>query len=74
MRTTIDLPDSLMKAAQEKAAVTGESLADLFERTIAREVGWRDPDFAARQFRRSVGVTPSKYRAISRRHAAQQMG
>lgn len=41
---------------------------------IAREVGWRDPDFAARQFRRSVGVTPSKYRAISRRHAAQQVG
>ena len=41
---------------------------------IANEVGWRDPDFAARQFRRSVGVTPSKYRAISRRHAAQQMG
>ncbi|MFC6355302.1 helix-turn-helix domain-containing protein [Luethyella okanaganae] len=33
---------------------------------IAREVGWGDPDFAARQFRRSVGVTPSKYRAISR--------
>lgn len=31
---------------------------------IAREVGWSDADFAARQFRRSVGVTPSKYRAI----------
>lgn len=42
--------------------------------TIAREVGWRDPDFAARQFRRCVGVTPSKYRAISRWHAAQQVG
>ena len=42
--------------------------------TIARAVGWRDPDFAARQFRRSIGVTPSKYRAISRRHAAQQAG
>ena len=39
---------------------------------IAREVGWGDPDFAARQFRRSVGVTPSKYRAISRRQAANQ--
>lgn len=31
---------------------------------IARGVGWTDPDFAARQFRRSVGVTPSRYRAI----------
>ena len=33
---------------------------------IAQEVGWGDPDFAARQFRRSVGVTPSNYRALSR--------
>lgn len=33
---------------------------------IAREVGWHDPDFAARQFRRSVGVMPSTYRAMSR--------
>jgi AraC-like DNA-binding protein len=33
---------------------------------IAREVGWRDADFAARQFRRSVGITPSQYRAMSR--------
>jgi AraC-like DNA-binding protein len=33
--------------------------------TIARRVGWRDPDFAARQFRRSVGTTPSRYRAIN---------
>lgn len=32
---------------------------------IAREVGWSDPDFAARQFRRSVGITPGKYRAVS---------
>lgn len=33
---------------------------------IAREVGWDAADFAARQFRRSVGVTPRRYRAISR--------
>ena len=33
---------------------------------IAREVGWGDPDFAARQFRRSVGLTPSRYRVMSR--------
>lgn len=29
---------------------------------IARQVGWSDPDFAARQFRRSVGITPRRYR------------
>lgn len=34
---------------------------------IAQEVGWSDPDFAARQFRRSVGVSPSEYRRISRK-------
>lgn len=34
---------------------------------IAASVGWSDPDFAARQFRRSVGVTPSEYRRISRK-------
>ncbi|MFN8183780.1 MAG: AraC family transcriptional regulator [Candidatus Nanopelagicales bacterium] len=36
---------------------------------IAEEVGWGDPDFAAHQFRRSVGVTPSSYRASSRTQA-----
>lgn len=41
---------------------------------IAQEVGWSDPDFAARQFRRSVGVTPSNYRALSRLHAPQATG
>lgn len=41
---------------------------------IAREVGWGDPDFAARQFRRSVGVTPSSYRAQSREHHQQMTG
>lgn len=41
---------------------------------IAREVGWSDPDFAARQFRRSVGVTPSGYRALSREQAPQTAG
>lgn len=34
---------------------------------IARQVGWGDADFAARQFRRSVGVAPSRYRAMIRR-------
>lgn len=41
---------------------------------IAEEVGWSDPDFAARQFRRSVGVTPSGYRALSRRPVPQATG
>lgn len=38
---------------------------------IAREVGWSDPDFAARQFRRSVGLTPSRYRMITRGEGSQ---
>ncbi|MEZ5125983.1 MAG: AraC family transcriptional regulator [Thermoleophilia bacterium] len=41
---------------------------------IAREVGWRDPDFAARQFRRCVGTTPSGYRALSRVQASPATG
>ena len=34
---------------------------------IAASVGWGDPDFAARQFRRSVGLSPSEYRRITRK-------
>lgn len=41
---------------------------------IAEEVGWSDPDFASRQFRRSVGITPSSYRALSRAQAPQATG
>jgi len=41
---------------------------------IAQEVGWRDPDFAARPFRRSVGVTPSKYGALSRSATSEVPG
>lgn len=33
---------------------------------IAASAGWGDADFAARQFRRSVGVSPSEYRRITR--------
>ncbi|MBS1698400.1 MAG: helix-turn-helix transcriptional regulator [Actinobacteria bacterium] len=36
---------------------------------IAHKVGWDAADFATRQFRRSVGVTPRRYRNISRRRA-----
>lgn len=42
--------------------------------SIAREVGWGDPDFAARQFRRNVGITPSKYRAMTRGGATSATG
>lgn len=41
---------------------------------IALEVGWGDPDFAARQFRRSVGMTPSRYRAMSRERFGSASG
>lgn len=54
------------------AMLRAERMAQLLRTTdtpvalIASEVGWGDPDFAARQFRRSIGVTPSRYRAMSR--------
>jgi hypothetical protein len=38
MRTTLDLPPDLMRAAKIKAAQRGESLKDLFTRAIAHEV------------------------------------
>ena len=39
MRTTIDLPSTLMRAAKARAAEEGESLKDLVSRAVAREVG-----------------------------------
>ena len=38
MRTTIDLPADLMRAAKARAAEHAESLKDLFTRAIAREL------------------------------------
>ena len=38
MRTTLDLPPDLMRAAKVRAAQRGESLKDLFTRAIAHEV------------------------------------
>lgn len=35
--------------------------------TIAMQVGWADPDYAARLFRQSVGHSPRQYRTLSRR-------
>lgn len=39
MRTTIDMPDALMRAAKARAAEQGESLKDLVNRALARELG-----------------------------------
>jgi hypothetical protein len=39
MRTTIDVSDSLLRAAKARAAEQGESLKDLVNRAIAHEVG-----------------------------------
>ncbi len=38
MRTTIDMPSSLMRAAKARAAEQGESLKDLVNRAVAHEV------------------------------------
>lgn len=39
MRTTIEMPPTLMRAAKARAAEDGESLKDLVNRAVAREVG-----------------------------------
>ena len=39
MRTTIDVPDALMRAAKGKAAEHGESLKDLVNRALVHELG-----------------------------------
>ena len=39
MRTTIDIPPALMRAAKARAAEHGESLKDLVNRAVAHEVG-----------------------------------
>jgi hypothetical protein len=39
MRTTIDMPPALMRAAKARAAEHGESLKDLVNRAVAHEVG-----------------------------------
>jgi hypothetical protein len=38
MRTTIDMPDALMRAAKARAAERGESLKDLVNRALAHEL------------------------------------
>jgi len=39
MRTTIEVPDALMRAAKARAAEHGESLKDLVNRALAHELG-----------------------------------
>jgi hypothetical protein len=39
MRTSIDMPPTLMRAAKARAAERGESLKDLVTRAVAHEVG-----------------------------------
>jgi hypothetical protein len=39
MRTTIDLPPALMRAAKARAAEQGESLKDLVTRAVSHEIG-----------------------------------
>lgn len=39
MRTTVDLPDSLVRAAKVRAAASDETLKDLFTRALSRELG-----------------------------------
>jgi hypothetical protein len=39
MRTTIEMPDALMRAAKARAAHRGESLKELMHRALAHELG-----------------------------------
>jgi hypothetical protein len=39
MRTTIDMPPALMRAAKARAADQGESLKDLVTRAVSHEIG-----------------------------------
>jgi hypothetical protein len=43
MRTTVDLPDQLLRAAKARAAEHGERLKDVFERALTRELAQSTP-------------------------------
>lgn len=51
MRTTVELPDDLLRRAKAYAAARGETLKALFTRAVAAEVG-AAPDDAERRQRR----------------------
>lgn len=53
-----------MIRAERMAALLRDT--DLTVSAIARRVGWIDPDYATRQFRRCVGMTPRQYRSLDR--------
>lgn len=53
-----------MLRAQKMASLLRTS--DLPVHVVARKVGWNDPDYAGRQFRRCVGVSPRRYRMLTR--------
>ncbi len=58
--------------------VRAERMATLLRSTdapvadIARQVGWSDPVFASRQFRRNIGATPSEYRKAAWKAAGER--
>ena len=54
MRTTVDLPDELVRAARVRAAESDESLKELFTRALANELGR-----APRRARRALPVIGS---------------
>ena len=47
MRTTIDIPDHLMKKAKMKAVKDGVSLKEFFTRTLEKEFSDEGPDTSA---------------------------
>ncbi|WP_306455218.1 helix-turn-helix transcriptional regulator [Leucobacter celer] len=54
---------TMLRAEQMARLLKG---TDLPISAIAASVGWGDADFAARQFRRAVGVSPREFRRITR--------
>jgi hypothetical protein len=57
MRTTIDLPDELVRAARVRAAESDETLKELFTRALSRELGG-----LTRKRRGELPLIPSKRR------------
>ncbi|MGH3657464.1 MAG: hypothetical protein ACRDUA_12455 [Micromonosporaceae bacterium] len=58
MRTTVDLPDDLFRAAKAEAAARGETLKDFLARAVTHELGTATP--ASRRGRRmKLPIIPS---------------
>lgn len=58
MRTTVDLPDDLMRKAKSRSAQRGETLKQMFVRLVEKEVG-ADSSPAPRR-RVSLPLVPAK--------------